>query len=194
MAHLPFAIGEFTIRQLNGLFSLNDLHRAAGGIAKDRPSNFLRRQETQALIFELKACSDLSMPSAVPQTPLKTVNDGESNGTYACRELVIAYAAWISAAFHLKVIRVFLAATAPQPAAPETDTMMIHVDAGMGLDVVITRHINIIHKLSYDYVSAMGGEASPAYLDNPKLIRRHERQLAELGVTRESIYSFFPGH
>lgn len=187
MAHLPLAIGEFTIRQIDGLFSLNDLHVAAGSAAKHQPAFFTRRKETQELIQAIMASAD-------SQTPLRVVNDGLNNGTYACRELIIAYAAWISAAFHLKVIRVFLAATAPQSAAPETDTMMIHVDAGMGLDVVITRHINIIHKLSYDYVSAMGGEASPAYLDNPKLIRRHERQLAELGVTRESIYSFFPGH
>lgn len=41
--------------------------------------------------------------------PIKTVRGrGKAQGTYACRELVIAYTAWISAAFHLKVIRVFL--------------------------------------------------------------------------------------
>jgi hypothetical protein len=38
---------------------------------------------------------------------------GAHGGTYACRELVIAYAAWIDAKFHLRVLRVFLASVAP---------------------------------------------------------------------------------
>lgn len=32
-----FAIGEIAIRQHNGLFSLNDLHKAAGNHAKQKP-------------------------------------------------------------------------------------------------------------------------------------------------------------
>lgn len=109
-------LDSIAVRQLDGLFCLNDLHAAAGSNPKDRPPNFLRRQETKALIAELGACSNLS-------TPLRTITDGENNGTYACRELVIAYAAWISAAFHLKVIRVFLEVTATQaPALPSTIT------------------------------------------------------------------------
>lgn len=89
------------IRQLDGLYSLNDLHKAAGGKEKHKPANFIRLDTTQALIDEL-CCSDLSI------IPTKTVTGkGKQQGTYVCRELVYAYAMWISAKFHLQVIRAF---------------------------------------------------------------------------------------
>ena len=110
-----FAIGEIAIRQHDGLFSLNDLHAASGGAAKHQPALFARRAATRALAQEIGA-------STVSQTPMQVVNDGKNNGTFACRELVIAYAAWISAKFHLKVIRVFLDAVQPQrPYNPAID-------------------------------------------------------------------------
>ena len=94
------------IRQQDGLYCLNDLHKAAGAESNQQPAFFLRNDQTQALQKEVEATG----------TPaIKTVlGKGKAQGTYACRELVIAYAAWINAAFHLKVIRVFLAATQPQ--------------------------------------------------------------------------------
>jgi hypothetical protein len=98
------SLGDASIRQLDGLYSLNDLHAAAGGAIRHQPTRFIRLDGTRALIAELGASPEMV-------TPLRTVNDGQHNGTYACRELVIAYAAWISAAFHLKVIRVFLGRT-----------------------------------------------------------------------------------
>ena len=107
MSAITLAIGNITIRQHDGLFSLNDLHKAAGGEAKHQPALFMRMEQTQALITEIGNSTD--------SQSFKT-KEGRNGGTYACRELVIAYAAWISAAFHLKVIRVFLAVTAPQAA------------------------------------------------------------------------------
>ncbi len=88
------------IRQIDGLYSLNDLHKAAGGKDKHKPLNFLRLDTTQALIKEIQF-SEMRSAS-------KTINGGPQRGTYVCRELIIAYAAWISASFHLKVIQVFL--------------------------------------------------------------------------------------
>jgi len=118
------AIGSTAIRQHNGLYSLNDLHRASGGEDKHKPANFIRLDTTQALIKEIEQFSHLSteIQCADSRTAVETVNGGQYRGTYACRELVIAYAAWISAEFQLKVIRVFLAHAdslpADRPAAP----------------------------------------------------------------------------
>ncbi|WP_409026062.1 P22AR C-terminal domain-containing protein [Gallibacterium anatis] len=91
-----------SIRTLDNLYSLNDLHVASGNDPKNKPANFVRLETTQALVNELKneTCSDL-------RSSVLVVKNGV--GTYACQELVIAYAAWISAAFHLKVIRAFMA-------------------------------------------------------------------------------------
>lgn len=100
-------IAGVVVRQHNGLFSLNDLHKAAGGEENFKPAFFLRNDQTKALIAEIAKGADLHL--------FLNATKGRNGGTYACRELVIAYAAWISAAFHLKVIRVFLAVTAPQP-------------------------------------------------------------------------------
>jgi len=106
------SIGSVTIRAHDGLYSLNDLHQASGGAAKHQPALFVRLDTTQALIQEIHSTDSQS-------AAINTINGGRYRGTYACRELVIAYAAWISAAFHLKVIRVFLDTVAPaQQALP----------------------------------------------------------------------------
>lgn len=90
-----------SVRQVNGLYSLNDLHKAAGAEAKHRPNYFVDSEQTKALIQEIQIAG------------IPAIESKPRIGTYACKELVIAYAAWISAAFHLKVIRVFLAVAAP---------------------------------------------------------------------------------
>ena len=109
---IALTLGNINVRQQNGLFSLNDLHTAAGSEPKHQPHEFLRIEQTKALVAELSNSGD-------SRNYLETKR-GKFGGTYACRELVIAYAAWISAAFHLKVIRVFLAATTPQAEPTQT--------------------------------------------------------------------------
>lgn len=100
MTSIAIAIAEVAVRQSNGLYSLNDLHKAAGGEKRHQPSDFLRIDQTQALIAEIHSEDPRS-------EAIKVVNGGRAPGTYACRELVYAYAMWISPAFHLKVIRTF---------------------------------------------------------------------------------------
>lgn len=95
------------------LYSLNDLHKASGGLDKDRPVFFLKNEKIQDLIKELR-CENSNIIIQDKDSIIKIVRGkGKQQGTYACKELVIAYAAWISPKFHLQVIRVFLAQQAP---------------------------------------------------------------------------------
>lgn len=108
------------IRQLDGLYSLNDLHRAAGSENRHRPSLFMQNGQTKELAAEIAA--DQSRNSCLAH---KTIKGGANPGTYVCKELVYAYAMWISAKFHLQVIRAFDALQhSPQPesyTAPVTE-------------------------------------------------------------------------
>jgi hypothetical protein len=82
-------------------FSLNDLHRASGRARRQGPSFWLDNKQTQELVDEVaKEMTDTGNPVSV-------IKGGPGQGTYVARDLVYAYAMWISAKFHLKVIRAF---------------------------------------------------------------------------------------
>ena len=104
-----------SIRTFENLYALNDLHIASGGKSKHQPSNFVRLDTTKALIAEIEKDN---------QHALKIIRGGNFQGTYACEELVIAYAMWISPQFHLVVLRAFIAMHRNQPqqlALPEPE-------------------------------------------------------------------------
>lgn len=89
-------VADVSIRQdQEGRYCLNDLHRASGGEKKHAPNEWLRNKQTSDLIGEL---SKAGIPG---------IQSKQQLGTYVCRELVYAYAMWISPAFHLKVIRAY---------------------------------------------------------------------------------------
>ncbi|KGQ46829.1 P22AR C-terminal domain-containing protein [Gallibacterium anatis] len=92
------------IRTLDNLYSLTDFHKASGSEAKHKPALFLSNQQTKDLILEIE-----NSKVGNPTLAVKTIRGGRNPSTYACLEIVIAYAAWISAEFHLKVIRAFMA-------------------------------------------------------------------------------------
>lgn len=95
-----FTLDNTTIKtDSNGLFCLNDLHKASGGSGHHQPGKFFANQSTRDLVQELR-----NSPNS--ETFLET-HMGRNGGTYVCKELVYAYAMWISPAFHLKVIRSF---------------------------------------------------------------------------------------
>jgi hypothetical protein len=96
-----------SIRQLDNLYSLTDLHGASGGEQKHKPALFLSNQQTKELISEIEIEGEVGIPTSV----VKTVRGGRDlglQGTYACEELMLAYAMWISPKFHLIVLRAFL--------------------------------------------------------------------------------------
>lgn len=91
-------IDTITIRQNSeGRFCLNDLYQAAGGENRHRPSLWIANEQTTQLIRTVE--SEAGIPALV------SLHGGKTPGTYVCKELVYAYAMWISPEFKLKVIR-----------------------------------------------------------------------------------------
>ncbi len=113
------SILKTSIRTYENLYSLNDLHIASGSENKHQPALFLRLDTTQELIKEIDQTSDLQICRSV-----KSLRTGQNKGTWACEELVLSYAMWISPKFHLIVLRAFLAMHRNQPqqlALPEPE-------------------------------------------------------------------------
>ncbi len=109
----PFVIGDFTIRQdEDGRYCMQDLHKASGGLEKHRPTFFLRNQQTKDLIGEIENYANLHSSEndrcADLHIAVKVIKGGSGEqGTFAVKELVYAYAMWISPKFHLMVIRAY---------------------------------------------------------------------------------------
>ena len=95
-----------SIRSYENLFSLNDLHIASGGLEKHRPSLFARNEQTKELIKEIE--NDRSTKTIFALKTIRGGSDISKQGTWACEELVLSYAMWISPKFHLIVLRAFL--------------------------------------------------------------------------------------
>ena len=105
-------ISEVDIHQdENGRYSLNDLHEA---VVLD---GFNKRTKEPAKFFAtpgVKELVEFLLEESVTQnlgntSPINTVSSGkyEDRGTFVVKELVYAYAMWVSPKFHLHVIRVF---------------------------------------------------------------------------------------
>jgi hypothetical protein len=91
------SIGGTSVRNdEDGRYSVNDLHAASGGEKRHSPSYWLANQQTKELVAELETTG----------IPVVT-KEGRRGGTFVAKELVYAYAMWISPKFHLHVIRTF---------------------------------------------------------------------------------------
>lgn len=102
----PLVIGDFSIRQdQDGRYCLNDLHKASGNNKKHQPAYFIRNQQTKELIAEIENYDLQICRSKQAVNSIK--GKGLEQGTYVVKELVYSYAMWISAKFHLMVIRAY---------------------------------------------------------------------------------------
>ncbi len=105
---LSLVIGDFTIAQdEEGRYSLSDLHNAAGGAEKHSPRRWLRSQQAIDLIAELDR--ELTDQNSVLTDQIRSVKttEGRYGGSFVVKELVYAYAMWISPVFSLRVIRAY---------------------------------------------------------------------------------------
>ncbi|MDD2046090.1 KilA-N domain-containing protein [Pseudomonas putida] len=103
----------------DGRFSLNDFHKAAGGENRHKPSLWTENQQAQELIEEIGK-------AGIPA--LRIVRGGRSPGTYACKEVVYAYAMWVSPTFSLHVIRTFDSEAANDASIPQERRLPIAAD------------------------------------------------------------------
>ena len=101
----PLVIGDFSIRQdQDGRYCLNDLHKASGGQDRHKPKYWTGLIQTKELVQEV--CKGGITPLDEKQV-ITTIHGGNNRGTFAAKELVYSYAMWISAKFHLMVIRAY---------------------------------------------------------------------------------------
>lgn len=92
----------------DGLYCLNDFHRASGGQKKHAPYRFMRNAETRKLVKAVERTPNMvNGNSAKAYKIIKGGNAKSKQGTYVCKELVYRYAMWISPEFTLLVIRTF---------------------------------------------------------------------------------------
>lgn len=87
---MNLTIGNKSIKMKDGLYCLNDLHKASGGEKKNGPSYWLAIEQTKAFL----ETTDISVVKL----------EGRGGGSYAEKKAVYAYAMWISPEFQSHVI------------------------------------------------------------------------------------------
>lgn len=174
------AILNTSIRSYENLFSLNDLHQASGGLEKHSPRRFTRLDTTKDLKAEIERCENSNIA-------LKVIR-GAQGGTYACEELMLAYAMWISPQFHLVVLRAFMAMHRKQPqqlALPEPEKTYTVTLTEYDLQTVawacfaFRRNNNLLHEL-YSPLAAIGSKFAVEARDNAVEYRNTLRRFNEV--------------
>lgn len=186
----PLVIGDFQIRQdEDGRYCINDLHKAGGGMDKHKPSNFLRSEQTKDLIKEIEQSSMMLKSENHNLSAINVVRGrGKDQGTYVVEDLVYSYAMWISAKFHLTVIRAYKMLTTQwkvdsrQTISPEQkDTLHKIVDhkvnGNQGLRAQVwTRHNRHFKINSYHELLTIHFEDAIKYLLEMEVKQRIEKE------------------
>lgn len=111
-------IANTTITQdSEGRYCLNDCHKASGMGDNKAPNRWYRNDQTQELIKELAITGISQTPNSdsgrkqpffeYNVEPVNVIKGGNNPGIYVTKELVYAYAMWISPSFNLQVIRAY---------------------------------------------------------------------------------------
>ena len=102
-------IAGLTIEQSsNGLYSINDLHKASGGLKKHQPALWFQLQSTTNFVRYQESKSQAQNHKNINLVIETIQGKGKSQGTYVSRKLVVAYAMWISPAFADHVLDTFI--------------------------------------------------------------------------------------
>jgi hypothetical protein len=154
-----------------GRYCLNDLHKAAGGKDTDRPKNWLAIEQTQALI---EIIDGGKLPSEQNQAVSIIKGGNTQQGTFVVKELVYAYAMWISPAFHINVIRAYDAMVMhsnalPSLLNPANKTMTVtefkqwQASVKTALNLVIKQSVESITIITSadDYLGLVMGKNTP---------------------------------
>jgi hypothetical protein len=94
----------------NGLYRLNDLHKAAGGERRHQVYEWLRLGNTKEEIAYLQQISTTGITVVDNKQEVIEVKAGSpefGGGTFVCKELVYSYAAWVSFRFKHDVWNAF---------------------------------------------------------------------------------------
>lgn len=83
-----------------GRFSLNDLHKSAGSMPKNKAALFLKLDSVKKVAQVLKVANPTFEPISIKR-------GRHTGGTWVCKELVYKYAMWVDAEFEVKVIHTF---------------------------------------------------------------------------------------
>ena len=173
-----------SIRNIDNLYSLNDLHKASGGADKHSPFRFMRNEQTKDLISEINS----QTPNLVASKIIRGGSDLTVRGYWVCEELVLSYAMWIDPKFHLIVLRAFLAMHRNQPqqlALPEPEKKFSFEFTEYELQTVawacfaFRRNNNLLHEL-YSPLAAIGSKFAVEARDNAVEYRNTLRRFNEV--------------